>query len=87
MKRKLGCGLSLAALVWAPFASAQGDVSPDEILDNGGDIIVTATKRSQNLQDVPIAVSAFSSEQLQKSGINDTRELMTLAPSLNLTST
>ena len=87
MSRKLGCGLSLAALAWAPFAWAQGDVSPGQAADNDGDIIVTATKRSQNLQDVPIAVSAFSSEQLQKSGINDTRELMTLAPSLNLTST
>jgi len=87
MKSKFFCGLSLGALVAAPSAWAQSHLSPDQTADTDGEIVVTATKRSQNLQDVPIAVSAFSSEQLQKSGINDTRELMTLAPSLNLTST
>jgi iron complex outermembrane recepter protein len=47
-----------------------------------GDIIVTANQRSQNLSDVPIAVSAISSESLQNSGVTDLRALNQLAPSL-----
>lgn len=87
MKRIFFGGLSLAATIGAVPALAQIAAPPQDGDDGRGDIIVTATKRSENLQDVPVAVSAFSSEQLQKSGINDTRELMGLAPSLNLTST
>ncbi len=54
-------------------AAAQGDVN---------EIIVTATKRSQVLSDVPIAVSAVSAEQLKHSGGSDIRQLNQLAPSL-----
>src|SRR5690606_36529050 len=50
-------------------------------------IIVTAQGRRQVLQDVPIAVSAVSSDQLQNSGATDIRQLNQLAPSLLVSST
>jgi iron complex outermembrane recepter protein len=53
----------------------------------GGDIIITATKRSQALSDVPIAVSAISAESLQNSGATDIRQLNQLSPSLLVSST
>ena len=46
------------------------------------EIIVTAQKREQNMQDVPVAVTAYSGELLQESGIKDIRELANIAPSL-----
>jgi len=52
-----------------------------------GDIIVTATKRSQSLSDVPIAVSAVTAESLQNSGASDIRQLNQLSPSLLVSST
>lgn len=67
------CALSVAAPAWAQ----DGETS-------GSEIVVTATRRAQNLQDVPLSVSAFSAEMLEKSGIEDTRQLMALAPSLTL---
>ena len=39
------------------------------------EVIVTAQKREQSLQDVPIAVAAFSNEMLQKAGVKDMFEL------------
>ena len=53
----------------------------------GGDIVVTATRRSERLADVPIAVSAVSQEALQNSGATDIRQLTQLAPSLLVSST
>jgi outer membrane receptor protein involved in Fe transport len=58
-----------------------------EAESNARDIIVTATRRSQRLSAVPIAVSAFSTASLQNSGVTDIRQLTQLAPSLIVSST
>lgn len=49
-------------------------------------IIVTAQKREQNLQDVPIVVTVVSGEQLQDAGVKDVKDLQVLAPGLSVTS-
>ncbi len=54
---------------------------------NGSDIIVTATRRSERLSNVPIAVSAVGQASLQNSGGSDIRSLNQLAPSLLISST
>ena len=51
------------------------------------DIVITATRRSTALSNVPIAVSAVSAESLKNSGANDIRSLNQLAPSLLVSST
>lgn len=51
------------------------------------EIIVTATKRAESIQDVPVAVSAFSAVELEKAGVDDIRGLMGLSPSFFLTTT
>jgi len=50
------------------------------------EIVVTAQKREENLQDVPISVSAFSAEALEAKGINDPRDLQLVTPGLSYTS-
>ena len=54
----------------------------EEPVTSQGDIIVTATRRSELLSEVPIAVTALSGEQLSNSGVTDIRALNQLAPSL-----
>ncbi|MFV3127166.1 TonB-dependent receptor [Niveispirillum sp. KHB5.9] len=49
------------------------------------EIVVTATKRATNLQDTPIAIRAFGSEDLRKSGVSDINGLTRLAPDLSIT--
>ncbi len=64
---------------FAGIASAQ-ETSVD-------DIIVTAQKREQNLQDVPIVVTTLSQETLQDAGVRDIKDLQILTPGMTVTST
>ena len=48
------------------------------------EIVVTAQKREQNIQDVPIAISAFTAETLQSKGVGDIGALTRLTPNVNL---
>lgn len=55
--------------------------------DNGGiqEIIVTAQKRAENLQDTPISILALNSDALEKQGINSMNDMFTGAvPSLRV---
>lgn len=68
--------LLAAAICMANVSVAVGEESLLE------EIVVTAQKREQNLQDVPIAVSAFSGEQLQEAAVKDIFDLQNSAPGL-----
>src|SRR6185503_4047122 len=46
--------------------------------------IVTANKRSESLQKVPISISAFSGEQIDRLGITDTTQITQQVPSLRV---
>ena len=74
---------STSAFAWAP-AHAQEAAQQDDTAEtaDAGDIVVTATRRSEVLSDVPIAVSAVSGETLERSGASDVRQLTQVAPSL-----
>jgi iron complex outermembrane receptor protein len=56
--------------------------------DQGGlqEVVVTAQRREQNVQDVPIAISAYTGEMLQQKGLNDIRALSNITPNVNLDS-
>jgi iron complex outermembrane receptor protein len=74
------CGTSGVAL-----AQSAAPQSSDE--DQGlGEIIVTATKRSENLQDVPVSISAIGQEQLASRGITASNDLAAVVPNLQVSS-
>ena len=52
-----------------------------------GDIVVTAQRQSQRLQDVPIAVSAFSAETLERQQIKNPLDLQLTLPNVQFTKT
>ncbi|MBL9064745.1 MAG: TonB-dependent receptor [Sphingopyxis sp.] len=72
----VGVSLSFALLATPATAQDAGAETSDET------IIVTATRRSEALSDVPIAVSAVTGETLEKTGATDVRALGQVAPSL-----
>src|SRR3546814_15413273 len=48
------------------------------------EILVTAQKRAENVQDVPIAISAFTAEALQERAVGSVAQLSAIAPNVNL---
>ncbi|MBC2665410.1 TonB-dependent receptor [Novosphingobium flavum] len=63
----------------APEAQAAEEAAPAD----SGDIVVTAQKRAERLQDVPLAVTAVTADSLRNRQINDTNSLVAAIPSLS----
>jgi iron complex outermembrane recepter protein len=76
-------GATALALMLSAPAMAQTAPQADETASTGIDeIVVTAQRQSESLQDVPIAVSAFSSEQLEKQQIENASDLQLTLPNV-----
>lgn len=79
-----GGALVLSMPVQAQEATS-ADTTDDQHRGQLEEVVVTAEKREQNVQSVPIAISAFSERMLQDFRVDSTNELMNFAPSLNIT--
>lgn len=66
-------------------ATAQSAPQSEPEASNVDDIIVTARRREERLQDVPLAVTAVSTESLERANITTVSGLRTQAPSLVIT--
>jgi len=69
------------ALAQAPAGNGAGSVA-----DNDGiaEIIVTAQRRSERLENVPISITAATADMLTARGVNSMREMISAAPSVTL---
>ena len=67
-------------------ATTPADVETQDTAAQGSDqdIVVTARRRSEVLQDVPIAVTAYSAEQLDRQGALDITDVADTTPNVNL---
>ena len=72
---------SAASAAYAQGADASSDGAAVE------EVIVTAAKRAENLQDVPISVSAITGDALARGRVTQVDELVTRVPNLQLSST
>lgn len=73
----------------AQDAQAAADSDGDNIDDaadanTGNEIIVTATKREQTLQETPVAVSVTTAETIERAQIRDVADLASVVPSLRV---
>jgi iron complex outermembrane recepter protein len=75
---------ALGCVIWPSMVMAQE--AADE-KDNAGEIVVTAQRREQRLSDVPIAVTAFDQDGLEKRQINGAADLQKVVPNLSYTAT
>ena len=69
-------------LAWPAMGTAAGAAGDAETASSGAleEVVVTATRRSERLQDVPISVTAFSQEKLDSQGLRSIDDLTRLSP-------
>lgn len=72
---------TIASGIWAPSALAQQDYSEEPVDPNA--IIVTATRRAQDVQDIPLAVTAVSPVQLERQGVVGVSQLSQVSSSFS----
>ena len=70
-KRLLLTGCSAAAMIITDAALAQDE------------IIVSATKREESIQDVPLAISAYSGEFVRETNLDDVKDLVKFTPGVS----
>ena len=79
--------LGLAGPAWAQGTPADSEpqAAAEETVDPG-EIIVTARNRAEKLQDVPLAITAFTGEQLEAAGVRNLRDIVYQTPGVTINS-
>jgi iron complex outermembrane receptor protein len=80
-KRRLFTVVAVTAL-WPSLVAAQAP-AVDADAQRIEEVVVTAQRREERIQDVPAAISAISGSQLEALGVSSTLQLTQVAPSLN----
>jgi len=74
-----------AALATPAFAQSAPQAEAQAAPEGGiAEIVVTAQKRAENVQDVPIAITAFTAGALQEHAVTSVAALSNLAPNVTL---
>jgi len=85
LSKTLLAGGSILALSTITVASAQQTQTAQAgVLE---EIIVTARKRAESVQDTPLSITAFSAKTIQQAAIFDVRDIAKLAPNVTLQTT
>jgi iron complex outermembrane receptor protein len=78
---------SVAAMALGATPAAAQDAATGASSYNGDEIIVTATRREERLQDVPLSVTAVSANDLARSGLKEVSDIQYLAPNITFSAT
>ena len=85
LRDALVCGASaivIGALATGPALAQEASGSSSNMIE---ELVVTAEKREQSLQDVPVAVSAYTSEKRDVLGVNSVEDIARITPSVSYT--
>lgn len=80
LRRRLAFALLPAAAAFAAGPGVAVAQTSDSSAQGIEEVVVTAQRREQNLQDVPIAISAFTAENIEKAMFNDVADYVTRTP-------
>lgn len=86
-KNKTILSSTIAALIWSAPGLAQTSAPADPASQGAfiETVVVTAEKRSANLQETPLAITAITAETIEQKGITSVLDLAAIAPNLNIT--
>jgi iron complex outermembrane receptor protein len=77
---KIAVAGALAALATSAYADTAADTADTDLTE----VVVTARLRSESLQEVPVAVDAFSAKTLQDAGVRDYGDFVAMTPNVSL---
>lgn len=83
----LALGASSFALTALPHAALAQASAPESAVNEIEELVITAEKREQSLQDVPVAVSAFTSAKRDIVGISGIQDFVNFTPGMNYSGT
>ncbi len=85
MKTKLLTSASvLLALSIAPHAIAQETADVEEAEARQQTVIVTATRRAEGVQDIPLNIAAVGADQIEKQGFTELADTLAYVPGINV---
>jgi len=85
MKRPLLSSATAIAVALSALPAVAQTTDSDKVESGLEEIVVTAQRRAENLQDVPVAVTALTAESLGAKGIDTTTDLTLVIPGLTYT--
>ncbi|MFI4890469.1 MAG: TonB-dependent receptor, partial [Steroidobacterales bacterium] len=87
--RRLGAAISLAMLASAGAGAAADKPDETGTASAGGleEIVVTATRREENISKVPISITALSQDAMDQKGIRDFSDMVRFVPGVSIDTT
>src|SRR5688572_13695487 len=80
LHKALICSSALAVLAGAGQAAAQSRADGSVVQE----VVVTAQRRAERLEDVPMSITALTSESLENAGIANVHDLGSVTPGLQV---
>ena len=79
LNKRTTMSAALASLATMFVGAAQAQDLGEALLE---EIIVTATKRAESVQDVPLAITALSGDFIESVNLNDVKDLISFTPGI-----
>ncbi len=84
LMNKRACALMLGVSLIAVSTPVWAQAAAEDEGNGLGEILVTANKREENLQQAPLAISAVSAEALEFRGLSEAKDLSAIAPNVSV---
>ena len=81
IRKPVGGAVALAVLSFAPPAAV---AAQPQVIE---EIVVTARKRDESLEDIPVSARAFTADEIQSAGIDTPQDFIDLTPNITLVQT
>ena len=80
----MGASSLAGLLVFSTPAFAADAPAASNADERVGEIVVSARKRQENLQDVPLSITAIPAAQLELRGLSEAKDLSAIAPNVSV---
>lgn len=84
MRKTTSKNLKTAHLLSSASAAAVAAITAVWSTASADEVIVTATRRAESVQDIPLNISAIGSEQIEEQGLTELSDLLAYVPGINI---